>query len=100
MVAALGKDAESGEELFPSGHAWKSPMPAVWPTAVGEGVSSKVHAGGQKGVIRTKKHGQFGSTLLDVRNRENYIPVRAKEERKKQMGRWEAKTESESKERL
>lgn len=30
MVAALGKDTESGEEVLPSGHAWKNPMPAVW----------------------------------------------------------------------
>jgi hypothetical protein len=30
----------------------------------------------------------LGSTLLDVRNRENYIPARAKGERKKQMERW------------
>ena len=29
--------------------------------------------------------------MLDVRNRENYIPARAKEERKKQMERWEAR---------
>ena len=30
MVAALGKKSESGEEVLPSGHAWKNPMPAVW----------------------------------------------------------------------
>lgn len=89
MVAAPGKDTENVEEHLPSGHAWKNSMPAVWPSKVG--VSSKVkrgNAGGQKGDIRTEKHGQFGEALLDVRNRENYIPVRVKEERKKQMERW------------
>lgn len=30
MVAALGKKTESGEEVLPSGHAWKNRMPAVW----------------------------------------------------------------------
>jgi len=52
------------EELMPSGHAWKNPRPANWPTEVG--VSSKVkrgNAGGQKGVIRTEKHGQFRERL-------------------------------------
>ena len=52
MVAALGKDTKSVEEVLPSGRAWKNPMPIVWPSNVE--VSSKVkrgNAGGQKGVI-------------------------------------------------
>ena len=35
MVAAPGKDTESVEEHLPSGHAWKNPMPAAWPSKVG-----------------------------------------------------------------
>lgn len=60
------------------------------------GGSSKVKGGmleGRKESSERRSTASLGSSLLDVQNRENYIPARAKE---RKMERWECQQERET----